>query len=566
MAGPAQVNFPGQKQRMRMRGTKQASGDVKQRLHRNLTRLLEEPDSLLPEYRGTKRVRWGRISPVHRTLEDIRNVISNRFDKKWLARRMMSKRADVVAKAWAGSILAAQEEQHTTVSTFNHPLFGAASYVRRGDARASVFAGIQNQQNPRLRLLPWEEHAKRGWWFFSWRGGFYCSGQRPEVEDEWILDVMARTKLRFDIEGRVLASPGIPIEAVADGDAGGAGYMRMEFNNGFVICMDSAALEAERKEPVIMQLALSVLPPKLDEFTTAEFIWRPEGWEGELPEASRDGALSIVNAWLGLTTPEKSVASRCRDAILEGIDHGFIIASRWFSTDDRADFIDALSGSDIERRAAVTLLDMIDGEGMHVDLDGGVGWTNAGGAVRLESDSLHLLLTATWEQYGTELLQEMFELDEDGAQRAQEAQARKRGAFGNFLRKLEQSTARQRVLTGFPWYEVEMEGPCGAAHQLVMCARSESVGKSCSQAAKLRGGVHVEAAAWGWLLVHDKAAGKEWKFDPAARELGSDWTVALDDLWKGSADVTEADGATYIEAMRAFHRASGTQVELPDPG
>ena len=89
------------------------------------------------------------------------------------ARRMMSKRADVVAKAWAGSILAAQEEQHTTVSTFNHPLFGAASYVRRGDARASVFAGIQNQQNPRLRLLPWEEHAKRGRWFFSWRGGFY---------------------------------------------------------------------------------------------------------------------------------------------------------------------------------------------------------------------------------------------------------------------------------------------------------------------------------------------------------------------------------------------------------
>ena len=39
MAGPAKVNFPGQKQRMRMRGTKQASKDVKQRLKKNLVNM-----------------------------------------------------------------------------------------------------------------------------------------------------------------------------------------------------------------------------------------------------------------------------------------------------------------------------------------------------------------------------------------------------------------------------------------------------------------------------------------------------------------------------------------------
>ena len=50
MPAPSKVNFPGQKQRIRMRGTKQASKDVKQRLKKNLAELREAPESLLPVY------------------------------------------------------------------------------------------------------------------------------------------------------------------------------------------------------------------------------------------------------------------------------------------------------------------------------------------------------------------------------------------------------------------------------------------------------------------------------------------------------------------------------------
>ena len=57
MPAPSKVNFPGQKQRIRMRGTKQASKDVKQRLKKNLADLRESPESLLPAYEGPKRVK-----------------------------------------------------------------------------------------------------------------------------------------------------------------------------------------------------------------------------------------------------------------------------------------------------------------------------------------------------------------------------------------------------------------------------------------------------------------------------------------------------------------------------
>ena len=152
MPAPSKVNFPGQKQRIRMRGTKQASKDVKQRLKKNLADLRESPESLLPIYEGPKRIKWGRKSPVVSTLEEINKVIDNRFEKKWLSKRTMSKRGDSVAKAWAGAMLAAQEEDYSTVSVFKHPLYGSASYIRKGDSRAGFLTGVQNHHNPRLRL------------------------------------------------------------------------------------------------------------------------------------------------------------------------------------------------------------------------------------------------------------------------------------------------------------------------------------------------------------------------------------------------------------------------------
>ncbi|MBT7432375.1 MAG: hypothetical protein HN785_00700, partial [Euryarchaeota archaeon] len=51
MAGPAEVSFPGDKNRrkkIRVRGIKQASKQIQQRLERNLDSLLDDPSVFLP--------------------------------------------------------------------------------------------------------------------------------------------------------------------------------------------------------------------------------------------------------------------------------------------------------------------------------------------------------------------------------------------------------------------------------------------------------------------------------------------------------------------------------------
>ena len=101
MARPAQVEFPGKKrQRMRMRGTKQANLDTQKRLRRNLDKLLEEGEALLPAMSWNGKLKWGRTDPVTKTLRELRKILSKRHDKKWLAKRMMAKRGDPEAEPY----------------------------------------------------------------------------------------------------------------------------------------------------------------------------------------------------------------------------------------------------------------------------------------------------------------------------------------------------------------------------------------------------------------------------------------------------------------------------------
>ena len=81
----------------------------------------------------------------------------------------------------AGSLLAALDGDHSTVAVFNNPIYGSSSFIRRGNGKQSHQAAIQNFKNHKLRLLVWDEHAKSGHWFFSWKDGFEYTGTVPQA-------------------------------------------------------------------------------------------------------------------------------------------------------------------------------------------------------------------------------------------------------------------------------------------------------------------------------------------------------------------------------------------------
>ena len=75
---------------------------------------------------------------------------------------MMAKRGDPVAKAFAGSLHACHDEDFTSRKVFFRLIWFCIIWQARGDGKQGYLAGLQNFSNLTLRMLPWEEHAKRG--------------------------------------------------------------------------------------------------------------------------------------------------------------------------------------------------------------------------------------------------------------------------------------------------------------------------------------------------------------------------------------------------------------------
>ena len=558
MAKPAQVEFPGQKRpRMRMRGTKQANLDTQKRLRKNLDKLLEEGEALLPIMTWTGKLKWGRTDPVTKTLRDLRKVLDRRHDKKWLAKRMMAKRGDDVGKALAGSLMAAHEEDISLVGNYNHQSFGKASYVRKGDGKVAYQAGLQNHHMPTLRMLPWEDHARRGYFFFSWKGGFVCSGPNPDIPSGWLDDVLQRSRFDFSNEGNIWVTEGLDIEAVAEDEMSGPGYLVMNFIDGSKVAIGFDKLESVKgKKSFIHDLALSMLPPNLSTVMTPDAIWFPEG-------ASRDGARDaldrVLDAWMGLTLNEGSISKRAKLAVLHHLNEGFIVGEKWF--DNAEDAVKELNGSSSEKELALILMMEAEGSGVRISKGGEVN-ERGGSALEIAATSCNDVLSGLWEEHGLAGLIGIG-IDEEEAEDLWAGQCNKKRAFGKFLKDIETQKSEASITNKFPYRKGKISGPVGMIHDLTLTGLVEGMGKSEKLALSKKSGIDAEAASWAWLMAAGKSGGQEWQFSANAREKGSAWSAATIEVWNAGKALVAGEDIDYKACLETLRKSCGQIEELP---
>ncbi len=558
-AGPAEVSFPGdknRKKRIRMRGIKKASKEIQQRLDRNLEALLDDPEIFLPEIRAE--LGKPRKDAVAATLKEVDSVSQKRHDRRWLTKRMTKRRGDLVCRSLAGSLLAAGDANISTVSVYNSPIYGTTSYVRRGNGKQSHMVGIQNFTNPRMRLLVWDDHAKAGNWFFSWHGGFVCSGKEPKAPAEWVDECLDSASI--DLSGDdVRWSRGLEKEVVESARITDSGWVRLSFDE-VVVGITGSALAKTAEDPFIASVALGMMPPKLSAVARAEWMWRPQGWPDEmaLPEEGCEKLDEVLLAWMNLALPDDKLARACKDSILGSIEEGYIAGSHWFAPDARSDFLGHLQGGDVEREALAAILDSLDGgarvrsDGVILDMENEV--------IRFEDSACHPVLVALWPEHGMEVLESMFGLTESEAESVHQRQTRRKQGFGAFLRELRASVSTAQRLQRLPWQNELLPSPLAFADALVRKATEDGISSTvalCRKAKKLDA-----AMGWAWLVVHDRTESDAWRFDQASRDKGGDWTPALAALWKAADALLLKDDldakSGYIEAMKQLAEASGT--------
>ena len=558
-AGPAEVSFPGdknRKKRIRMRGIKKASKEIQQRLDRNLEALLDDPEIFLPEIRAE--LGKPRKDAVAATLKEVDSVSQKRHDRRWLTKRMTKRRGDLVCRSLAGSLLAAGDANISTVSVYNSPIYGTTSYVRRGNGKQSHMVGIQNFTNPRMRLLVWDDHAKAGNWFFSWHGGFVCSGKEPKAPAEWVDECLDSASI--DLSGDdVRWSRGLEREVVESARITDSGWVRLSFDE-VVVGITGSALAKTAEDPFIASVALGMMPPKLSAVARAEWMWRPQGWPDEmaLPEEGCEKLDEVLLAWMNLALPDDKLARACKDSILGSIEEGYIAGSHWFAPDARSDFLGHLQGGDVEREALAAILDSLDG-GARVRSDGTI-LDMENEVIRFEDSACHPVLVALWPEHGMEVLESMFGLTESEAESVHQRQTRRKQGFGAFLRELRASVSTAQRLQRLPWPNELLPSPLAFADALVRKATEDGISSTvalCRKAKKLDA-----AMGWAWLVVHDRTESDAWRFDQASRDKGGDWTPALAALWKAADALLLKDDldakSSYVEAMKQLAEASGT--------
>lgn len=539
MARPAQVEFPGQKkQRVRLRGTKHANEATAKKLKKDLTKLLDNPNAHLPEMLWKGKMRWGRTDPVTKTLKQLDKIIAKKYDLKWLSKRMMAKRGDPVAKAFAGSLHACHDEEFTTVGKFSSPSFGSASFVRRGDGKQGYLAGLQNFSNVTLRMLPWEEHAKRGMYFFSWKGGFVCTGPDPSPPTEWIEDVVARSRFDFnktEVDGRKFwHTKSVDVKSI-NRDSQPNECITFSFKQGasLYIGFDDLELGDKKDTSFIQHLALSMLPPFLPSIVDIKAKWIPQGWpEGtSLAQNTEEGVDKILDAWQGLVMNEGMVAQAIRRSVLDSIEEGLIVNSKWYrceSFDEVKSALNDTPGSNDEKELTAHILlacynsGFEDGMGLRINTRGETSERKTPSLEIIDGASCGDVLGVLWEDFGLEALDKIG-IYGDEAEEIWSKQNTKPKPFGKFLKSLDSAREKAKLSSLIPTKQGELSGACGHITDLIRVGLLEGLGKAERLATSRHSTISEAAAAWAWLLAAERSSGQEWHFDSDARNKASAW-------------------------------------------
>ena len=540
------VKLPGDKrQKIRLRNTKTASGEVKKRLKRNLASLMEEPRKTLPlEHFSAEDKKKGVL---RKTIARIEEVIRKRNDRRWLLKRVNSRRYKGAPAAYISGFLAAMEEDFDTVMTFALEPFGRASFVRRGDGNASKMAAIQNHDHPALRLLLWEDMSRSGVWFFSTKEGIICTGRRAEPPEGWL-------------EG-VLGHKTIPFTQSKDGswiykNKGGRNSPVLTLDVSEQIIEVNTNQLDELDKPLIHLMARRMLPPRVGSICTVNAKWKPMGWgDEELPAKAIEGIDAVCEEWMDLNLVESELGGRIKAAVLDNIDIGFLVGERW--VEEKEDFLTLLQGHELEIKLLGAILDGF-GKGWVIENDGTRNEA-AGDVIRVRTTNCHSLLKALWKDIKPKEIAECFAVSDELAEQTWLKHVEGREGTGSLLNRMKEQHASVMLEERFSGGGSNQAA--NVMRDLVLTAISEGMTTSIGLARKRSGGIRTSAIGWAWLNVIGRTKGQEWGFEEDARRLGEAWVDDVQGIWESSEALNEDDTdqrrQQFNESMGKFSNLVG---------
>jgi hypothetical protein len=210
-------------------GARTASKGLEKDLKRRAVRLSQDPSLALP--RCTVDVPY--FKKLERRLKEIQSF---KDDRKAL--EGASKKGDRLARAYAGTLLLLHEEKIPFLAVLKSP-YGDVGYALRGETSKEKLAGIQNYEDPQIKMLAYLEEVKKDKLFlFVTKDEVICTGSDPKPPKEVVDALPGRLGAGMKRTGKVIHSPDLDPRVVSSREAWKEPYM--------VVTWESAGIELAR--------------------------------------------------------------------------------------------------------------------------------------------------------------------------------------------------------------------------------------------------------------------------------------------------------------------------------
>ena len=189
----------GRKKNYKVRtGARTASKGLEKDLKRRAKRLSNDPGLALP--RCTVDVPF--FIKLERKLKEIQRKKDSRA-----ALERASKKGDRLVRAYAAALLLNHEDKIQYLAVLRTP-FGDVGYALRGETSKEKLAGVQNYDNPRIKMMAYlEEVKKKKLFLFITENEVICTGKDPKPPKEVLEPLTKRLGKGMKRKGDVIHSP-----------------------------------------------------------------------------------------------------------------------------------------------------------------------------------------------------------------------------------------------------------------------------------------------------------------------------------------------------------------------
>lgn len=244
-----------------------ASKGLEKELKRKAKRLAQDPTLALPKC--TVDVPY--FKKIERKLREVQKVQDNKsqLDK-------LSKKGDNLVRAYAATLLLLHEDKISYLAVFKSP-FGDVGYALRGSTKKEKLVGIQNYDEPRLKLLAYlEEVKKKKLFMFVTDDEVICTGTDPTPPKEVLNQLPKRIGKGLKKTGNVIYTTDLKPKIVEKDEPMEEPYISIKWVPADTIMAKSLTHASQNKDNTFLTCASYMATSKISQFFEVKAVIRPK--------------------------------------------------------------------------------------------------------------------------------------------------------------------------------------------------------------------------------------------------------------------------------------------------